>query len=481
MWELIAANKRKSKILFFSMFVLLEALCIVIGLAVDYPGGGYWGAGIGFALWAIQSAVAYYFGDKIVLKVSRATKVTKEAHPQLYNVVEEMKIAASQPYMPEIYVINDSAMNAFATGIRPEKSAVCVTAGLLETLSRDELQGVIAHEMSHIINRDVLFMTFAGVMLGSINLVAKGFIGTSRMTSGVNRRGRLGSSASRIHPAFFIVAIVFSILAPLLAQLFYYAISRKREYLADATAVRLTRYPEGLASALEKISVSAANLMWFNKITAPMFIINPMALESSGELLSTSTHPPTHKRISILRQLQHGGKVSFRDYQNIFSKENKDFKLLPKSALADKNHVAVRKASAPQNLGLAGADQTVGAKKASIRDVNNLIMATSGFLFMPCTCGLKIKVPPTIGKSKIQCPRCGRYLTVPSVTSTVSHKDEKTRDIEGAQAVFERKNPDSWETAVCDCGHSIQLSPLFRGRQVTCKKCGRKIQINYPE
>lgn len=477
MWELIASNKRKSKILFFSMFVLLVSLCVVIGLALDYPRGGYWGAAIGFGLWAIQSIVAYYFGDKIVLKVSRATKVTKEIHPQLYNIVEEMKIAASQTFMPDIYVVNDSAMNAFATGIKPEKCAICVTAGLLESLNRDELQGVIAHEMSHIINRDVLFMTFAGVMLGSINLVAKGFLGTSRITSGASRRGRLGSSASKIHPAFFIVAIVFSILAPLLAQLFYFAISRKREYLADATAVRLTRYPEGLASALEKISGSASNLMWFNKITAPMFIINPMALENSSELLSRSTHPPTSSRIGILRKLQHGGTVSFRDYQNIFAKENKDFKLLPKSALEDKNTVSTRQASA----GGGGGGGEAVSKKADIRSVNDLIMATSGFLFMPCTCGLKIKVPPTIGKNQIQCPRCGRHLTVPSITSNVSHKEEKTRDIAGAQAVFERTNPDSWETALCDCGHSIQLSPLFRGRQITCKKCKRKIQINYPE
>jgi len=479
MWELIAANKRKSKILFFSMFLLLESLCIVIGLALEYPIGGYWGAAIGFALWVIQSSVAYLFGDKIVIKVSRAAKVTREAHPRLYNIVEEMKIAASQPHMPEIYVINDSAMNAFATGIKPEKSAICVTAGLLESLNRDELQGVIAHEMSHIINRDVLFMTFAGVMLGSINLVAKGFLGTSRITSGASRRGRLGSGASRIHPAFFIIAIVFSVLAPLLAQLFYYAISRKREYLADATAVRLTRYPEGLASALEKIAVSASNLMWFNKITAPMFIINPMALENSNSVVSTSTHPPTHERINILRKLHHGGTVSFRDYQNIFSKENKDFKLLPKSALEDKNTVNVRQGSAPEpgDMGISGT----GSKKADIRSVSDLIMATSGFLFMPCTCGLKIKVPPTIGKNQIQCPRCGRHLTVPSITSSVSHKEEKTRDVAGAQAVFERKNPESWETAFCDCGHSIQLSPLFRGRQITCKKCKTKIQINYPQ
>ncbi|HQJ59515.1 MAG TPA: M48 family metalloprotease, partial [bacterium] len=176
MWELIEQNRRKSKVVFIAMFFLLEALSISIGGAIYYPDGLYWGALAGFALWAIQSAVAYYFGDAIVLSVSKATKVTKESYPQLYNIVEEMKIAGSQTFMPEIYVINDSAMNAFATGIRPEKSAVCVTAGLLETLNRDELQGVIAHEMSHIINRDVLFMTFAGVMLGSINLIAKGFI-----------------------------------------------------------------------------------------------------------------------------------------------------------------------------------------------------------------------------------------------------------------------------------------------------------------
>jgi hypothetical protein len=185
--------------------------------------------------------------------------------------------------------------------------------------------------------------------------------------------------------------------------------------------------------------------------------------------------------VSILRKLQHGGTVSFRDYQNVFAKENKDFKLLPKSALEDKNIVNVRQALAPEIGGALLGATGVGSNKASIRDVNNLIMATSGFLFMPCTCGLKIKVPPTIGKNQIQCPRCGRYLTVPSITSNISHKEEKTRDIDGAQAVFERKNPDSWETALCDCGHSLQLSPLFRGRQITCKKCKRKIQINYPQ
>ncbi|MGI6394281.1 MAG: M48 family metallopeptidase [bacterium] len=470
MWELIAQNKKKSKIIFFAMFFLLEALSISIGLAIYYPAGGYWGALVGAVIWGVQSLVAYYFGDAIVLSVSKAVKVTKESYPQLYNIVEEMKIAASQTAMPEIYVINDSAMNAFATGIKPEKSAICVTAGLLETLNRDELQGVIAHEMSHIINRDVLFMTFAGVMLGSINLIAQGFIvGTRAQTN--SRKNKLGSKSSGSHPALLLIALFFAVVAPLLAQMFYFAISRKREYLADATAVRLTRYPEGLASALEKISGSATNLVFFNKITAPMFIINPIAFTEEESLFSTSTHPPTHDRIAILRALQNGGKVSFRDYQQMFSKTVGDGELLPSSALKDKGEISVRE-------GKVGAGDT--SPIASPKSISDLIMAANGVLFMPCACGLKIKAPPTIGKSQIRCPRCGRYHTVPSVTSGVDHSLDKTKPVDGAMMAFKRENPDSWESCLCSCGHAIQLSPLFRGRQVICKKCKSKIQIDYP-
>jgi len=476
MWELIQQNKKKSQIIFVAMFFLLMGLSISIGLAVEYPVGGYWGAAIGFILWAVQSAVAYYFGDQIVLRVSQATKVSKESYPQLHNIVEEMKIAASQHYMPEIYVINDEAMNAFATGIRPEKSAICVTAGLLESLNRDELQGVVAHEMSHIINRDVLFMTFAGVMLGTINMISKGFIiGTRAGTS--TRRGRLGSGASKAHPAFMLVALAFAIIAPLLANIFYFAISRKREYLADATAVRLTRYPEGLASALEKISGTASNLVWYNSITAPMYIINPMGFADQDSLLSSSTHPPTSKRISILRALQNGGAVSFRDYQTIYAKQSGDSKLLPDSALQDKNQIAVRTGMAA-TIGAASAGIS---KKGAVRSVTDLIMANSGYMFLPCTCGLKIKVPPTLGKSSTQCPRCGKFLTVPSVTSGINHKGEKTANIQGAASSFKRENPDSWESFTCGCGFTHQLSPLFRGRQVVCRKCKAKIQIDYPE
>jgi len=131
--------------------------------------------------------------------------------------------------------------------------------------------------------------------------------------------------------------------------------------------------------------------------------------------------------------------------------------------------------------GLSPEEVLTAATVASPRNISDLIMATSGFLFMPCACGLKIKVPPTIGKSQIQCPRCGRYLTVPSVTSGINHSEEKTKPVDGALSVFKRINPDSWESCLCSCGHTIQLSPIFRGRQVICKKCKNKIQIDYPE
>ncbi len=212
-----------------------------------------------------------------------------------------MKISAGLPTMPKIYIINEVAPNAFATGIKPENSAVAVTAGLLARLNRDELQGVIAHEVSHIVNRDVMFMTFAGIMLGSIVLISEVFL-RSLWFGGGRYSSKSSKSSGQGQMIIMIVAIVFAILAPILAQLLYFAISRKREYLADASAVRYTRYPEGLASALEKISDNTIELKTANKVTAPMYIVNP--LKPKGQKLSdlTSTHPPISERIRILKR-----------------------------------------------------------------------------------------------------------------------------------------------------------------------------------
>ncbi|MBT8382457.1 MAG: M48 family metallopeptidase, partial [Ignavibacteria bacterium] len=307
MWELIQANKRRSIFLFFSLGITLLLLGYLLGSAYFPDGGGFLGLFFALIIWGILSLVGYFKGSKIMLAVSGAKEVTKEVHPQLFNIVEEMKISASLPKMPKVYIINSPAPNAFATGIKPEESAVAVTAGLLARLNRDELQGVIAHEVSHIVNRDVLFMTFAGIMLGSIVLIANVFLRGLWFTGGGRYSSRSsGSGGGQAQLIIMIVAIAFAILSPLLAQLLYFAISRKREYLADASAVRYTRYPEGLASALEKISDSSVDLKTANKVTAPMYIINP--LKPKGRKLSnlTSTHPPITERVRILRGISGG-------------------------------------------------------------------------------------------------------------------------------------------------------------------------------
>jgi len=283
------------------MLFIAMGLCLIIlgyligetflaprGGAASFPGpGGIAGVGIALLIWFVMSLVSYFSGDSILLAVSKAREVTPDVHPRLYNVVEEMRIAAGAPSMPKVYIIDDPAPNAFATGRTPDKCAIAVTAGLLERLNRDELQGVVAHEMSHIVNRDVQFMTFAGILLGGIVLISHIFA-RSMFYSGSSRRfGGGGKSGGQGQMIMVIAALVFAILAPILARLLYFAISRKREYLADASGARLTRYPEGLAAALEKISSSTKDLKSANKVTAPMYIVNP--LKAKGRRLSDLT------------------------------------------------------------------------------------------------------------------------------------------------------------------------------------------------
>ncbi|UCG58978.1 MAG: M48 family metallopeptidase, partial [Phycisphaerales bacterium] len=255
MWELIRANKRNSIVLMALMAVVLLLLGFVIGLGFFGPEGGLFGLLIATVVWLVLALISFSSGDQILLASSKARLVTHNDHPQLFNVVEEMKIAAGLPAMPKVYIIADPAPNAFATGRKPETASVAVTAGLLGRLNRDELQGVIAHEMSHILHRDILFVTLAGIMLGSIVLLSQVFLRGmfySSMMGGSRRRysggGRGGDPTQLI---MLIVAILAAILAPIMAYLLYFALSRRREYLADAGAARLTRYPEGLASALE--------------------------------------------------------------------------------------------------------------------------------------------------------------------------------------------------------------------------------------
>ena len=340
MWELIRANQRKSFMLFVFMGVILLLLGYFVGEAFLGRGGGSFGIFIAFAVWIVLTLIAYYSGGSLLMSISNAKLVTKKVHPQLYNIVEEMKIAANLPKMPKIYIINEEAPNAFATGRNPENCAVAVTAGLLAQMNRDELQGVIAHEMSHVKNRDILFMTFAGIMLGSIVLISEVFINGIWFTGGSSRRYSSSSSegGGQGQLIIMIAAIVFAILAPILAQLLYFAISRKREYLADASGARLTRYPEGLASALEKLSQNKYDLKSANKATAGLYIVNP--LKKKGMKLSdlSSTHPPISERIKILRGMSQG--AGFIDYQRSFDAvKRKHGGVIPTSALDRKSVV----------------------------------------------------------------------------------------------------------------------------------------------
>jgi len=398
MWELIQANKRKSIILIISMGLLLVLLGFIMGSYFSPDGGGTVGVFIALVLWGILYLVSYTSGSKILLAVSGAKEVTKEIHPQLYNVVEEMKIASGHPYMPKVYIMDSAAPNAFATGLKPDNTAIAVTAGLLGKLNRDELQGVIAHEMSHIVNRDVLFMT---VSLGVIVLISEVFI-YSLWFGG--SRGRYSKSSSnsgggQAQLIFMVIAIAFAILAPIAARLLYFAISRKREYLADASAVRFTRYPEGLASALEKISQSNIDIKRANKVTAPMYIANP--LKKKGRKLNdlTSTHPPISERIRILRSI--AKSADFNAYQNAFNKvKGKDINLIPQAELKDSEPINIR--------GMIGLPLAGLTKKQTQRNVGNLIMKLNDYSFINCPCGVKIKIPPDYKKKIVICPRCGR-------------------------------------------------------------------------
>ena len=298
----IAENKRKSFLLSLIVVALFAALGFSIGVATT----GEWSGGIFVTVIALLVggglAVGSYFGgDALVLRVSGAREVDPTSAPQLMNVVQELAIAANVP-MPKVYIIDDTAPNAFATGRDPKHASVAITTGLLEKLDREELQGVLGHELSHVRNFDIRFSMIVGVLVGSIALLADFFL---RFTFWGG--GRRSSSDSRgsggLQVIFFVVAIVLSIVAPIVTRLVQLAVNRQREYLADASSVALTRNPYGLERALAKISADPEVLEVANRATQHMYFTNPIKKfeERSSGLMST--HPATLDRINRLREL----------------------------------------------------------------------------------------------------------------------------------------------------------------------------------
>ena len=306
MWEAISANKQRSAALIATLAALLAAMGLAIGFLMGgKPQTAYFGALIGICVWGVLLLINMMGGESVLLASANAREVTHAEAPQLYNIVEEMRIAAALPAMPKVYIIDAPVPNAFAVGLKPERACVAVTTGLLERLNRDELQGVIAHELGHISNRDTLFMTLAGVTLGAIVLLAD--MGMRMMFWGGSGRRRSSSSSGKNGGAamaiLMIAALVLAILAPIIARLLYFACSRQREYLADASAAQYTRLPSGLASALQKISTQQeAKKIPVNRVVSPMYIINPLAASGSSSVFGT--HPPTQERIKRLLEMQ---------------------------------------------------------------------------------------------------------------------------------------------------------------------------------
>ena len=428
MWELIRANKRNSIILMVLMAAVLLFLGYIIGSLFDPASGllgrmiapqhpfqqpqtvktnyaGLWGMAFAATLWFILMLISFSSGDQILLAASRAKPVTHDNYPQLVNIVEEMKIAAALPAMPKTYIIPDPAPNAFATGRNPKSASVAVTAGLLGRLNRDELQGVIAHEISHILHRDILYVTLAGIMLGSIVLLSQVFLRSMFYSSmmGSRRRYSGGKGGGQAQIILLVIAIIAAIIAPIMAYLLYFALSRRREYLADAGAARLTRYPEGLAGALEKIANDKSpQLATVNKVTAPMYIVNPFKKKKQMKLSDlTSTHPPISERIKILRNM---AGASFKDYSDSFTNVTHARTPVPPTALT-KEAVALRQASAE-----ARKKERV---EKQMRQVGDIMRRINEFVFLTCLCGIKLKVPPNYKADKVRCPRCKRILDLP--------------------------------------------------------------------
>lgn len=298
LWDVVAANRRNSVLLMLGFGVVLGGLGWGLG---ETTGLGRWGLPVALGVAAALSWSSYYFSDRLVLAVSRARPADRSRHPHLVNVVEGLAIAAGLP-VPRICVIDDSAPNAFATGRDPAHAVICVTTGLMEKLDRAELEGVVAHEMAHIRNYDIRLVTLASVLVGATALLSDWMLRSMRWGMW---RGARGGGRNNPLTILGLVAVLLAILAPVAAQLLRFAVSRQREFLADADAALLTRYPEGLARALEKLAADTEPLEVANRATAPLYIVNPLTdhRKDTRRAGAFDTHPPIAERIRRLRSL----------------------------------------------------------------------------------------------------------------------------------------------------------------------------------
>lgn len=468
MWQQIKNNKRNSIILITAMFFLLLSIGTAFGgmfavFAEDTENLLLFikiGMITSAVIWLCLLLSALKNGKKSILSTVNAYKLPPHAHLVLENVVEEMSIAAGLPKTPEIYVIDTEMPNAFATGLSPENSAVAVTTGLLTKLNRDELQGVIAHEIAHIVNRDTMYMLLAGVMIGSIVIMCEFGLRTFSRSSCSRRSSKNSNGGGDI--VILLICVIAMVIAPIVAELLYFLISQRREYLADACAVQFTRYPAGLASALAKISGSSikdieCNIVddygntegiKYNKIIYSMFTVNPKNTQLQTSMFNScfSTHPPTQKRIDVLLKMN---GADYKSYNEAFAKVSgsnsrtildsqdlKDSKRLKirtplKEAVSntaamsaiqinDNNTTESIPAIKPQKITpKTETEDTIWHSQEYIfeqltrkREAEDAIWHSQEYIFKQCECGTKLKFPKDYEGQEIACPHCKRIIKV---------------------------------------------------------------------
>ena len=312
-YEQEAANRRES----IALVIVVMAVLAALGFAIGYGTSGYLEGGLvvtigALLLGTLLSVGSYFGGDQLVLASSGAKEVDAQSAPQLINVVQEMSIAAGTP-MPKVYIIDDTAPNAFATGRDPQHASVAVTTGLLQKLDREELQGVLGHELSHVRNFDIRFALLVAVLVGSIALLADFFLRFTFWGGGRRSSRDSGGGGGGLAAIVFVFAIILAIIAPIVAALVQLAVSRQREYLADASSVELTRNPHGLEGALAKIASDKEVLEVANRATAHLYFTNPIKKFEARSSGMMSTHPPIVDRINRLRELTGEARLTAED------------------------------------------------------------------------------------------------------------------------------------------------------------------------
>jgi len=454
LWEAIASNRRRSALLLGGLGALLVLTGAAIGLFMDPSGGAAVGALLALAFFLVLSTVAVAGGDRLLLAFSEAREIEKEDAPRLWNVVEEMAIASGLGSPPRVFVVDQEAPNAFAVGSKRSRSAIAVTTGLLKRLDRDELQGVVGHEIAHIVNEDVRFMTIAAVLLGGVSLLADFFFRYLWWGGGRRRAGL--RMAPQVQAAVVLGALFLAAIAPLAARLLYFACSRRREFLADACSARFTRYPEGLARALEKIAAGAPGGAPPVRAVAALCTVNPASGGTGDSLFST--HPPTEVRIRILRAM--AGGASYADYEAAYRRvKGSGERHLSRWLSARAERVPVREAS-----GAEGPDQDPIARAEEVAALSGRL---ANLISIGCPCGLRIRIPREFGADRVRCPRCGRFHAIPSAEPVAA----------GASSLRYARRGDGWESFRCACGAVHQLSPAFGAPFLACRSCRRRIEI----